>query len=434
MRTKALLVGTYQLSGGTSSTGGSATCDGETLVSASSGTWSNFSDSGIAVSVYYNGELVNTQLSNSTGSNLSTVTISDIGNINFNTSRTASLTTGTFYLSGGNATTAASVSNNSELLCQAGTSGVWANYATSDDIMVEIPRYYLKIEETDTTTTIWISNAKGEGFITSPGHAARGSEQNDRAVIYLSRYALNSSYRSKSGAAINNIGAYASQLKTGLLGVSALGTGYHSIDYSAWLSVVYLYIVEVANLNSQAAIGIGYPVGAGWATVLANGVTDPLGYHSGMVSPYGGAGTDYGAVAYRGIEGLWGNANWLVAGIRYNTTDHKYYLCNNPADNIPSGATDWTNYIAALSPTLSGYLVSVDYDTETGIMLPQTAGSSGSSTTYFCDYPGTPTSTYAVVFGSATREINTPKVQQNGLFELLGPSTAANALRSMILP
>ena len=385
------------------------------------------------VSTYYNGVLVNTQNTDSTGSTLVDVT-TPAGSITFNTARTAALVAGTYSMTGGTGSAAATVDCNSELLATAASVGTWPNYATSDDIMVEIPRYYLKIEETAETTTIWISNAKGEGFITSPGHAARGSEQNDRAVIYLSRYALNSSYRSKSGAAISNAGAYASQLKTGLLGVSALGTGYYSIDYSAWLSVVYLYMVEVANLNSQAAIGVGYPIGSGWATVLANGVTDPLGYHSGMVSPYGGAGTDYGAVAYRGIEGLWGNANWIVAGIRYNTTDHKYYLCNNPADNIPSGATDWTNYIAALSPTLSGYLVSVDYDTETGIMLPQTAGSSGSSTTYFCDYPGAPTSTYAVAFGSATREINTTKVQQNGLFELLGVSTAANALRSMILP
>ena len=434
LRTASLVEGTFYMSGGTSSAQATLSVNEWPFATAGSvGTWANGASSGMAVSTYYNGVLVNTQNTNSTGSTLVNVT-TPAGVITYNTARSAALVAGTYNLSGGSDSAAATADCNSELLATAGSNGTWPNYATSDDLMVEIPRYYLKIEDTDTTTTIWISNAKGEGFIVSPGHAARGSEQNDRSVIYLSRYALDSSYRSKSGVAIKDTGGLIQDLKPGMEAVAALGTGYYSLDYSAWLSVVYLYLVEVANLNSQAAIGKGYPIGdPAWSAVLANGVTDPLGYHSGTVSPYGGAGTDYGAVAYRGIEGLWGNANWVIAGIRYNTSDDKFYLCNNPDDNIPASATDWTNYTPSLSATSGGYLVSVHYDLETGIMLPVNAGSSGSSSTYFCDYVSSLTTTLALAFGFATRAVGTARMEYCGLFELVRVS-GANALRSMILP
>lgn len=118
-----------------------------------------------------------------------------------------------------------------------------------DDIMVKIPKFWFKVEETSTTISVKIANYAADGFEVSPVHRERGEGWPARDYVYVGRYMLNSACKSISSPTTNLT------LENGtLINITShvkgfRGTGYYSWDLSVFTTLQLLYLVEYANWN-----------------------------------------------------------------------------------------------------------------------------------------------------------------------------------------
>ena len=178
-----------------------------------------------------------------------------------------------------------------------------------------------------------------------------------------------------------------------------------------------LFIIEYATLNSQKAVngtltaqgykqgglgnGVSDAVSAEWNTFcsyypfIACGASDSLKNASGEVSVtvtnFGGAGVNrtFKVPRYRGIEHPFGHIwKWQDgASVFHETTGgvSKFYTCDTPANFADNTATNY-DYRSNL-PTSNGYVKYATHDAK-GVLIPK--DSTGSSSTYLCDYFYTP--------------------------------------------
>ncbi|MBQ4231510.1 MAG: hypothetical protein II671_08160, partial [Salinivirgaceae bacterium] len=195
--------------------------------------------------------------------------------------------------------------------------------------------------------------------------------------------------------------------------------------YDLYIDIYWLYVIEYANTNSQAAFDSsltseGYHqggLGAGASTLndskwsafnsynpfLQCGITNTLGNNSGEVSytmpdEYDtGNPTTIKVCSYRGIENVFGQIyNWLE-GVKVN--DDKTYRCSN-ADDFSSAASQGNYYLEGDKVATSGYVKQM-FIGKDGSIMPTAVG--GGSTTYYADYHyranAGPTSWYGVAVG-----------------------------------
>jgi len=218
----------------------------------------------------------------------------------------------------------------------------------SGDVMVEIPAYYYKIEETANYRDYIISDADPsvvttppEGYQLSPRHAPIPSKPAGQNKIYIGAYTCNSTYRSISGnpPQVNITRA------TGRAQCRARGTGYHLMDYAAYWTVAMLYLVEVANWDSQRAIGQGVTSGPG---PINTGDTDAVPWHTGSHAPL----DTRRAVKYRWMENLWGNFWQAVDGFNVNNLT-TIYISLDPATYADDTAVNYT--ALAYTPDTTAY-------------------------------------------------------------------------------
>lgn len=163
------------------------------------------------------------------------------------------------------------------------------------------------------------------------------------------------------------------------------------IDVSTISAIQMLYLVEFANSNSQAMIGLGYVNGS---ATIKTGTTDEVVGLTGRA-----AGTDGTTdIKYRGIEGFWGNVGEWYDGINIyhnKSASGQYYICNTPANYADATSANHTK-LSYTTPASSGvYIVKEGVDTNNSyVMLPNTV--SGAATTYDCDlYYGYTSTSYA---------------------------------------
>lgn len=196
---------------------------------------------------------------------------------------------------------------------------------TDGDVMVEIPEHWVLVTKEGTTLTVKLAMAEGEleGAQRVPLH-------------YISAYQAtvdNSVLTSVSGSGATgnlNIGEFrdAANAKN-TNGVS----GWSQMTYDYAVDLYWLFLVEYANRNSQAAVNNsltpeGYRQGGlgmgctyvdsieDWPAVT-NGVSNSLGNNSGEISgvtPLSGSGTAT-VNSYRGIENPFGNLFTFYDGI-----------------------------------------------------------------------------------------------------------------------
>jgi len=184
------------------------------------------------------------------------------------------------------------------------------------DVMVEIPKYYYKVEDTPTYRDYIISDKQLTGFSVSPRHAPHDGNSSGYGKVYVS------AYRSISG----NQGLVGTTRATARGGCAARGADYWQYDYATYCTIWLLYLVEVADWNSQAAVGRGYTATSNTAQINT-GDTDGVAYHSGTMES-NAAGLR--SVKYRHIENLWGNIFQWCDGINFN--DDTSYICLNPTN------------------------------------------------------------------------------------------------------
>ena len=116
--------------------------------------------------------------------------------------------------------------------------------------VVKIPKFWYKIEKASSKLSIQIADAPRTGFNVSPAHRARGSYP-EQDYVYIGRYHSNSDYKSTSG--VNPVVSITRA--TARTNQAAVGSGYYQLDFSLWITIWMLYLVEFANWNSQSMIG-----------------------------------------------------------------------------------------------------------------------------------------------------------------------------------
>lgn len=292
---------------------------------------------------------------------------------------------------------------------------------TTAQVMVEIPRFWMRFEETGNKRRYWISPQSASGFSVFPAFQRAGKSYDK---IYVGRYLSNTSaFRSISGV---SLGGYvtrdwfrvrARQYNTGGI------TGYALTDLAARVAVQMLYLVEYANWNSQGTIGMGVVTGSP-RTV---GGTDSMTYDTGRA-----AGTENEvSVQYRGMEDLWGQYEEYVDGAIFGPGSLSY--CLDPVKFSDVITADYIPLSYALS-TSSGYIKSTGFDTGAPWLQLKTGSEVGSESTYIPDRAGGAGSSWpaAAVGGSIASGA------QAGLFAINGVEadsvSRSFAARLMFLP
>lgn len=294
---------------------------------------------------------------------------------------------------------------------------------TDGQVMVEIPEHYFKVKTIDTyQTEIRISTVPLSGYMLVPKryiskYKATLQRSNNKLSSVLN---LTTDYRGGNNSATNDANS-----KT-LLGkpVSSVsltnfrtyarnrgnGTRWNCSTYESHKSLYWLYVIEYANLNSQAAVtskdaitgfmqgGLGAGVTTanstewnnfnGYNPICPIGTTSSLGNSSGEIDftvvDFGGTGVDrtFKANRYRGIENPFGDIwEWTDGILVNNNVTSDLYTCSNP-DNFSS--TVLTNYINRGSIIRTDGYVKTMILGVNGDILPTSIG--GSANTYYTDY------------------------------------------------
>lgn len=300
----------------------------------------------------------------------------------------------------------------------------WKDMAISTqdgNSVVSIPKFYYKVTKSQSgELSIKISPTQLAGFHVSPAHRDRGD--GEKSVVYIGRYHSNSDYQSKSGA--TPIAAITRA--QGRAGTHLLGNNYWQLDFSMWVTIWMLYLVEFANWDSQAMIG--YDCGNN-SSKGNTGSTDTMPYHTGTMQA---SKTTYGiGVQYRYIEDPWGNVVDWCDGITFNQAN--IYCFEDPADYSDSyqstGAT-----LVGTRPISSNYIQDFGISAETGyewFLYPSSVGSSQTNVPDYCHYDSA--GVVLRVGGNYYQDAN------RGLFFLGGNGAASDAsggigTRLMIIP
>ena len=224
--------------------------------------------------------------------------------------------------------------------------------------MVFIPEFYVAAKRSGTKQYFYVSDKPKTGMVKHPGSGK-----------YVGKYHLSNGPYSKSGASPINGSTRKSVRDT----VKNIGSKFCLYDFATYCAIIFLYIVEFADWNSQDRIGYGKVSGN---AAKQSGDSDSMTYHTGAAGPSKSSQTY--AVQYRWIENLWGNVYQWVDGFNANGTTA--YCCTDPSKYADDTATDYTN-IGTLPA--SGWIKDLTV-TDDGLLIPKTNG--GSETTYIPDY------------------------------------------------
>jgi hypothetical protein len=281
------------------------------------------------------------------------------------------------------------------------------------NVMVEIPKFYMRTERSGTITTWKISAVAQSGFDLHPAFIKDGSEVDYRYYGAYDACVLDVSSSPQeyiSGTNLDNATALVDTANDLLSSVKDIypmvgltrnefrllaannGTGWRQVDFTLWSAVQMLFLIEYQTFNSQAVLGAGNTNGsylgssanqndsphtiAGAGDSIANGSTDATSGAGVNAKP----GTSF--MKYRGIENFYGNCwNW-ADGISVNVTANgNVHVTNTRADFADNTSTNM-ELIATALPTASGFirdLLPVD-----GYFL-SSSNSGASSTTYISD-------------------------------------------------
>lgn len=232
------------------------------------------------------------------------------------------------------------------------------------DVMIAFPRRGIQITTSGTTLTVSMTdNPNAEGY----SYLAHQSGSTDKDVFYLGAYkgvVENGKLRSLSG----KTPTWNQTLSSFRSEAQANGSGYEQSAFYQLLFRQCMYILKYKNLNSQAAVGMGYVSG----TVLKDtGATNSKGMDWGE-----SAGTSQ--MKLFGIEDCWGNLWEWIDGIFVSSSRNIL----TATENFNDSGSGYTDQGQGSSTDVSGYMSVSQGTSETGFL---TKTGSGSASTYFCD-------------------------------------------------
>ena len=295
-------------------------------------------------------------------------------------------------------------------------------------VMVEIPMHYRRCETEGTKRRVKLSEYHLPGFLPIPlmypsAYEASLQRSTNKLCSVVNtdpdfrggnnNAAWDGTYRSLLGRPATNINrtnfrTYARNRN------NAATSEWNLYTYHVHKALYWLYVVEYATLNSQAAFnaeltsegyrqgGLGAGVsdwpGSDWfnfngcCPFVPCGHTDTIGNGTGVVTytAYNEDGTELKTSyvpRYRGIENPFGHIWKWTDGCKCIIQSEasgalfKFYVCDDPAKFTASGVGNY-DYRGDL-PRNQGYVKALILG-EDGEIMPLEVG--GESTTYFCDY------------------------------------------------
>ncbi len=240
-------------------------------------------------------------------------------------------------------------------------------------IMVEVPSFWWKREQTGGYEYIYISMVQHEGYTKSD-------------KFYIGKYTATGSKSAvtcKSGVA-NLVSISITDLRTS---AKNIGTNWGLMDILRWSLIQMLYLVEYADYNCQKTIGNGVSNGS----IINTGGCDSIGVKSGYLS-----NDQKHAVVYRGIENLWGNIYQWVDGININS--YNAWVCYDRSQYASDKVASPYKKLGYADANSSGYIKTMGYDANNPAIQRATA-TGGSDSTYCPDYFYSSSSTSAVCVG-----------------------------------
>lgn len=250
----------------------------------------------------------------------------------------------------------------------------WAGMTKSErtgGTMVAIPKFWYKLTQSGNGIKVQIADKATSGFSVSPAHMDRGDGKGERSVVYIGRYHCHTSdWKSKSGGKPKaNVTRSAARS-----GIHALGSTIWQNDFAMRFTLWLLYIVEFADWNTQKTIGKGCGNNSGTENM---GYTDSMPYHTGTTQS---SRDTYGlGTQYRNIEGLWDNVLDWMDGCYYNGNGMNVILNPNSFSDSSGGT--------CIGKPTGGWPSAFSVKNVSGAFpafIP--SASSGSETTYSCDY------------------------------------------------
>ena len=260
------------------------------------------------------------------------------------------------------------------------------------NVMVEIPKFYMKYEWTGTAHHWSIADKPTAGYIVHPAFIKGGVEVNYR---YMSAY----NARDNGTKLISASGVYPTTNLTRAAfrtKAAANGAGWSQWEWNTYFATQILYLVEYANFNVEMAIGKGrtYMTGGSWADgsyYALSGLSNNQGNKTANVWVSGTAyANNY--MSYRGIEHWYGHLWKFLDGV--NVQNHNYYVNNKPstfADDVFTG--DYV--LKGTAVATSGYISNYQQDGDG--LFPSAI--TGSGTTYVGDYYYQGTGNFVVMVG-----------------------------------
>jgi hypothetical protein len=298
---------------------------------------------------------------------------------------------------------------------------------SNGQVMVEIPAHYRKFETDGTKRRVKVSQypLPGYHFVKRCYMGAYEASVQRSTLKLCSVVNMAEDFRGGN----NNValdGTYSSLLGKAATAISRTNfrkyarnrnldtTAWNCNDYNAYKAMFWLYYIEYANFNCQAAFnaqkdvngfaqgGLGNGVttltSAEWSAyngyypLIPCGYTDSLGNTSGEVA-YAILQEDGSVLKtvyvprYRGIENPFGHLWKWTDGINVEISSvadgdtSKVYVCDDPAEYNDTNYDGYT--LRGLEARAEGYVKSLIFG-EQGDIMPAEKG--GGSTTYHCDY------------------------------------------------
>jgi hypothetical protein len=269
----------------------------------------------------------------------------------------------------------------------------------SGNVMVQIPKFYVKFDNTSTERSWWISPYNLTGFELMPAFVQRGGNELDG--LYVSAYDAagyddSGTFKLKSGTGLTPVTGGVSypdlpddrfDIDDAELYAGNIGSGYGCMNIWTMSAIRLLFYTEMGSLDSQSALGRGVVdliSGTGFVGVLCG--ADSADTNISTNGTGAGTGTDGETpIVYRGIENLWGNVWQFVIG--YNAVDSEYRITKQDGTGTLSGDLAAGEYDVSSSAPIQtdGYQSGLDTD-DTLALLFIPGAAVGSSSTYLCDY------------------------------------------------
>lgn len=240
------------------------------------------------------------------------------------------------------------------------------------DVMMEFTRGgYVSITSDSSFIYVRISNTKVDSTYQQLAFSYKGVIK-DKFYIGVYKGSLDgTNLRSVSGKApaVNkNITQFITYAHN--TGGSGNAKGYEIVNHYKLTFLQVLYLIRFKSLDSQSKVGKGYTGGSAAQNTGATN-SNPLCYGTNSATVH---------VKVNGIEDFWGNVYEFIDGL----------FCDS-SRNVRTGDTDivsagnGANYTSrvTLSANIGGWISDVQGTNELGFLIK---ASSGSDTTYYCDY------------------------------------------------